>query len=224
MIPEFIPGGEASAINMFIAVAEYGCIGLAGFGAESTLLSTGELSENASMAAVSMRAIMGIEPLLVKYRNSGRIHAVVQEEFEQYRHLRLEKYHLSIVFTRNVDKPFGVGSTINIRAGENAHILKERGRVLIVQTDEREFFLAGAGVMVDFIRRPEPDDEKGFVRLTSRAATQLNFLTVEEGHFDDDGKWVCDYFRNGDESNYGCYVHPGMVVRMRLNVSPWEVV
>ena len=39
---------------------------------------------------------------------------------------------------------------------------------------------------------------------------------MEEGHFEG-GKWVVDYLRNGDESNFSLYAHEGQVVRLRLN-------
>lgn len=52
--------------------------------------------------------------------------------------------------------------------------------------------------------------------LSTRAGDQLNFLSVEEGHFDGD-KWVVDYIRNGDESNFCLYSHEGQAVRIRLN-------
>ncbi len=45
---------------------------------------------------------------------------------------------------------------------------------------------------------------------------QLNFLSVEEGHFEGD-KWIVDFYRNGDESNYELYARKGEVVRIRLN-------
>ena len=51
--------------------------------------------------------------------------------------------------------------------------------------------------------------------MSSRMSKQLNFLSVEEGHFDGD-KWIVDFYRNGDESNYELYARKGEVVRIRL--------
>ena len=59
-------------------------------------------------------------------------------------------------------------------------------------------------------------DSIRLLHLASRQANQLNFLSVEEGHFEGD-KWVVDYLRNGDESNFSLYAHEGQVVRLRLN-------
>ena len=64
--------------------------------------------------------------------------------------------------------------------------------------------------------RPDPMAENSFSVLKSRQNGTLNFLTVEEGHFEGD-TWVCDRYRNGDESNFELYVHRGEIVRIRLN-------
>ena len=91
-----------------------------------------------------------------------------------------------------------------------------RGRGILIQTGDYEFYLAGAGMEVSFIRRPHPSDEKAFVHLSSRQAGQLNYLSVEEGHFDGE-EWITDYERCGDEANFPVYVHGGQAVRIRLN-------
>ena len=46
--------------------------------------------------------------------------------------------------------------------------------------------------------------------------SQLNFLSVEEGHFEN-GEWMCEFIRNGDETNFAQYVLDGQMIRIRLN-------
>ena len=110
----------------------------------------------------------------------------------------------------------GLSSTLNMRDPENRRHLEERGRAILIEAGEFEFFLAGAGVGLDFTRRPDPQDENPYAVLLSRQSTQLNFLSVEEGHFEGD-RWVVDFVRNGDEGNYQLFVHGGQAVRIRLN-------
>jgi hypothetical protein len=86
----------------------------------------------------------------------------------------------------------------------------------LVEAGETEFYLAGAGIGLEFTSRPDPADDNPYPHLCSRQSGQLNFLSVEEGHFED-GRWVTDYIRNGDESNFMLYAHLGQVVRIRLN-------
>lgn len=213
-IPESSTSGEANAINALEAVADFGAIGVCGFGAESALREDGTLTDAARTMSISMKAIRALEPLLIRYRGTGKVHALIQEEFMQYKHLRLERYHVLARFFRG--GMMRAGSQINMRVPENNWHLNERGRGLLVQTGEDEFFLAGAGIALDFIRRPDPTDENPYPHLTSRQATQLNFLSVEEGHFEN-GEWVVDYLRNGDESNFALFSHAGQAVRIRIN-------
>lgn len=215
-IPECSTGGEANAMNCLRAVAEYGAIGICGFGAESALTADDQLTEAAYPMVVSMHTLKNLEPLLLRYRGTGRVHVLIQEEFATRQYLKLDNYHVIANYFRGSGQVRGVGSRINMRTPENRHHLEARGRGILVQVDEHEFYLAGAGLALDFTRRPDPDDTNPYPHIAARQATQLNFLSVEEGHFEN-GEWVIDYLRNGDESNWGLYAHEGQVVRLRLN-------
>ena len=215
-IPETSPTGEAFAMDLIRAAADYGAIGLCGFGAESALTNNGELSEGAYPVMVSMRTIQNLAPLLIRYRGTGRIHCFLQEEFAIKQYLKLPKYHVVANYLRGSSLRHGLGSRINLRDPENEKHLNARGRGILIQTGEDEFFLAGAGLALDFIHRPEVGDPRPYAHLSTRAGDQLNFLSVEEGHFEGD-KWVVDYIRNGDESNFCLYSHEGQAVRIRLN-------
>lgn len=69
-IPETSPTGEAFAMDLIRAAADYGAIGLCGFGAESALTNNGELSEDAYPVMVSMHTIQNLAPLLIRYRGT----------------------------------------------------------------------------------------------------------------------------------------------------------
>ena len=60
---------------------DYGAIGVCGFGAESALDNAGDLTEAAYPVMVSMRILENLAPLLIRYRGTGRIHLLLQEEF-----------------------------------------------------------------------------------------------------------------------------------------------
>lgn len=215
-IPESPIAGEANALNSLLAIADYGAIGICCFGAESALNSEGTLLDGARTMAITMKTIAALAPLIVAYRGTGAVHAFVQEEFSAQQYLKLPRYHVIAQFINKKRNGQSYGSTINMRAEENKWNLEERGRGLLVQTAEDEFYAAGAGIAIDFIRRPDPMDENPYIHLSSRQSGQLNFLSVEEGHFEGD-KWVTDYVRNGDEANFSLYVHGGQAVRIRLN-------
>jgi hypothetical protein len=174
----------------------------------------GNLLPEAIPVAESMHALQALSPLLLKYRNTGRVHAIVQQEFMDRQYIRLDNYHIEAKFINRI--PGLTSSRINTNDPANRDVLEARGRAILIQTDEHEFYLAGCGVRIDFRHRPDPMDENSFSILLSRQNGTLNFLSVEEGHFEGT-TWVCDRYRNGDESNFELYVHRGELVRIRLN-------
>ena len=200
---------------MMEAFADYGCIGMACFGAGHAVDMEGNLLPESREMALSMRTVANLAPLLIKYRGTGRVHALVQQEFMDKQYIPLEGWHIEVKFA-NASGRWGMGSFLNTAAPENADVLSARGRGLLIQTGENEFYLAGCGVKVDFRRRPDPVLEDNYPILASRMNGTLNFLSVEEGHFEGD-RWVCDRVRNGDESNFELFSHRGQAVRIRLN-------
>lgn len=215
-IPESPCMGEANALNAIRAVTDFEAIGVSCFGAESVLDNQGALLKDAESMAITMKTISALAPLLVQYHKTGQIYGIVQEEFAAAKYLKLPDFHVQVKFLNADPAPHGNGSSINLRNEENKWNLKIRGRGILVKTGEYEFYLAGAGIGVEFIKRPHPADEQAYIHLSSRQAGQLNFLSVEEGHFEKD-KWITDYERNGDEANFAVYVHGGGAVRIRLN-------
>lgn len=213
-IPESPLGGTANAMNALLAVADHGAVGVCCFGAEHALDEEGRLLEQYHDMAVTMRTIAGMIPLLIRYRKTGKIHAVAEEEFETSRYIKLEEYHVVAHFMHTETMKLGYTQEPLDEMGKDK--TKIRGRALLIQTGAHEFFVGGAGVAFDFIRRPKVKDENCYSHLSSRQSSQLNFLSVEEGHFEAD-KWVKDMERNGDETNFSQYVLDGQVIRVRLN-------
>ena len=164
--------------------------------------------------ALTMRTLASVTPLLMKYRKTGKIHAIAEDEFETSHYLKLENYHVVAHYLHS--HPMNLGYMQDVSSEEGKKKREIRGRGLLIQTGEHEFFLAGAGIALDFIKRPDPSSENSYRQLTSRYAGQLNFLSVEEGHFEGD-TWVRDRCRNGDETNFSQYVLEGQVIRIRLN-------
>ena len=213
-VPECSPLGVAGAMNMMEAFADFGCVGMCCFGGSGTLDLEGNLLPEARPVAESMHALRAISPLLLKYRGTGRVHAIVQQEFMDRQYLRLESCHVEAKFINQL--PGRTSSRINTHDPANRDVLEARGRAILVQAGDYEFFLAGCGVRVDFRQRPDPSAENSFPMLLSRQHGTLNFLSVEEGHFEGD-TWVCERYRNGDEANFEAYVHRGELIRIRLN-------
>lgn len=214
-IPESCVSGIGAGLNLVLAAADYGAVGICCFGAESAV-ENGKLLSEAEEVAVSMRAISSLAPMLILKRGTGKIHGVTQSEFSSWQHIRTEKYHILARFlNQEKRKRDYFGSRINLYAEENQVHLKRRGRCLIVEGEEGEFFAAGCGVCLDFKKRPDVKEERAYEFLSSGISTQIQFLSIEEGHFEA-GRWVCEYKRNGDEAYGPVYIHDGSVVRIRL--------
>lgn len=219
-IPESPVSGVANAMNLIEAAGKYGATGVFCFGAEFMLNEKEEISGESCDIAISLQTIAAMSPLLISYRESGRIYAITEEEFETERLLEIPPYHVVAHFLNSHEMNLGCTPRREYAEHHDA-----RGRALLVQTGENEFYLGGAGVCLDFIRIPEITNERRMSLMRSRAYSQLNFLSVEEGHFDSikgetcEEQWTCDFRRNGDETNFSQYVMDGELIRIRLNPS-----
>lgn len=203
-IPESSFAGPSAALNVIRAAAQYEAVGVCCFGAESALDETGSLREDVVDTAVSFQMVRNVAPLLLQYHGTGRIHAILQEEFMDQQLILTEGFRIVAHFD------------IRRRIPDTRETLP-RGRGILVQTGEYEFYLTGDNVALDFVARPDPEEEMPRFWLACRQSNQLDFLTVEEGHFDEQNQWVVDFRRNGDETNYETYARKGEVVRIRLN-------
>ncbi len=230
-IPESGLFGQSPAMNALRAVAQYGAIGIAGFGAESVMNDDDSLVDAAKPTAITYRALSMLSRQIIRYRGSDKLFAVVQEEAQAYAHITRGKVHLTVHFTsmpghkdNKTVRASGSGLRIRMRAPENQKLLDERGRMLVVEENEYEYYLSGVGCQVRFLMRPDFNDPNPNAKYKSRSATELCVYSVEEGHFDGYGHWVCEFTLRGDEINNGVFVRPDVVVRVRLNPRAGEQV
>jgi len=89
----------------------------------------------------------------------------------------------------------------------------ERGRGLVIQVSRHEFYLVGAGFQLLLRPRTAPEQALDMSLVSEFGLTRLaNYVLVDEGHFDQDGKFVVDRRRNGDETDHGVWVEPDVGV------------
>lgn len=198
--PLYVPEtgcGMPSAMGAFSAIAENCLTGVHYFGAESTLDMDGGLKEDARPMAENFQCLRAVEPLLIEYR--GRIKAVVQEEFAAEQRLHFTGWDIVArfgEFPRNGDCRH-----------KHEHPTTGRGRALIFQTGANEFVACGVGVSLAFRKCP-PLCEARVPQMDWQQEHYMDYLAVEDGRFDADGKWRCDYIRNGDDTDFGVYLFP----------------
>lgn len=218
--PLFIPESsidESNSLNMFRAIADYNAIGFHIFGIESILDENFLVKSSAKPIVNSFKALSSALPLITKYHATGRIHSVIQEEYMSEQRLDLGRYVGFVKFFQLDPYTHQVDSTAGFLDFRHRDQLREeRGRGLVIQADDREFYVLGGGFRLllyrkDMLRAPlSVFYSSDFIKSRS-----INYLSVEEGFFDTNGDWVVTRKRSGDESDFGVWVHPDVgVVRV----------
>jgi hypothetical protein len=195
--PLFIPESDGrrglnNDTNMFYALGKYHAIGYFSFGIENCILEDGIVNPKFSTLFGSFRAVSAALPLLIKYNGTGRIHSIVQEEQMTEQMLDFEGYKGLV--------SFGYDRTDfhHRRPG----FPQERGRGLVIQAEKDEFYILGAGFTISFRQKDEIVDY-----AEDQLAKNRNYLTVEEGYFDESGSWICSRIRSGDERDSGIWLY-----------------
>jgi len=197
-IPESWPE-VINACNIFNAIGKYNAIGYFAFGLEHILADDGTVNPEFAPYVGSVKALSAALPLITKFRGTGNIHPIVQEEYMiDQQLLDLDGYRGLISFKANC---FG---DIYHR---NKDLFSERGRGLVIQAKKGEFYLLGAGYLLSLRNKEENVDYSQYKRESLE-----NYFLVEEGYFDSCGNWVSVRRRNGDESDAGLWVSPDVGV------------
>jgi hypothetical protein len=194
----FVPESDCrrflnNAMNMFAAIGDYGATGYFSFGIEHVVLESGEVDPKFADLVGSFRCAAAVLPLLVKYRKSGRVHAVMEEELLPSQYLELGEYAGSV--------DFEYGRT-DFRHRVPSIPQDERGRGLIIQTGPREFYLCGGHFRLTLRKRHTEVDLSEL-----RDEHTMNFILVDEGYFTEDGEFQIVRRRTGDESDEGIWVY-----------------
>ncbi len=216
-VPESAVAGS-NAWNLFRAVADYNAIGYHYFAIEYVVGEDGEVHPDYRMTADSMRCVSAAIPLLIQYQGTGRIHAVVQEDRLGMQLLDLDGYWGLALFG---DGPRPYNYKDWRHPTPLRHLFQpseDRGRGLVIQTGPHEFYLVGANFRLVLRPKREPRHMQPSTAMNDFLLTRLiHYVSVEEGHFDDQGAFVVDRRRNGDEVNHGLWVEPDIgVLRAQL--------
>ena len=227
--PLYVPESGISAVNtahMMYAAAELGAIGYHIFGVESCLDRQGNLRSEAEAVSRSFRILNSLAPLIIQYRGTDRLHAIWQNTGETGMLLELEDWKCYVSFVGLKAYNWGdVGADfrhpeIAENFGRNVmDYQSEKGRGILVQTAPDEFYAAGNGCHL-FFNEYEPLDGSLPVNLLNLTLqiTTTDYMQVTEGHFDDEGRYVVDRVRSGDESWRGLWLAADCgVVRFTLN-------
>ena len=222
-IPESGPNESASRY-LFEAVGRYGAIGYFLFGAEGILLQSGELDPVFSHIVGSLRSLSAIAPVWHKYRGNVLTGVVNQMEYMAVQRIDFTDYIALISFIAEQPEAGGTDSDWNWQDHrhreyrQNIREEKRRGRGLIIQVEKQKFLALGDAYRVVFVPRCLLGENlPSIVSSEYLLCRSAEYLSVEEGYFDNDGIFQCTKKRNGDESDFGIWVQPDIgVVKVRL--------
>ena len=203
--PLFTPESDGSP-NMLRGIADYNAIGFFAW-IRPVIAEDGSIDPISKEASDIIRCVAAVIPLLLKYQGTGQVHAVIEEEDMTSQRFDFDGYLGRVTFGRIIN-PFGrrreqIGST--------------RGWGLVIQASRNEFYLVGANYRL--FLRPKLPPEKMLASTLSRAyrsGPKDRYLTVEEGHFAQNGKFQVECRHNGGELDQGVWVDAdaGVVVRV----------
>jgi hypothetical protein len=205
--PLFVPESGRSgpnAWNMFYALGRYDAIGYHAFGIDSIFEPDGvTLREQSRPVVESFRCAAAAIPLLLEHQGTGRVHAVVQEENQAEQYLDLGNYIGVARFASAEQGMYGR----DYHHGRATADTAGRGRGLVIQAGEDEFYVVGADFRL-LLKKKTPPHMNMDARFTNEflQVRVNNYVLVDEGLFDDKGNWVTVRRRSGDESDYGIWV------------------
>ena len=214
--PLFVPESSPANMNagqMFYAVAEKGAIGYHIFGCESCLEDDGETLRPLAVPMMhTMKMLTAATPLIFQYQGTEDIHSLVQMVGEREQVLEKLKggWRAAVTYAVSGDgwpsMDFRHWDAIREEGKGVDDTQVEKGRAMIFQVNDNEFYVIGHKARITF-NQYEPDD--GSIPATYASPilqpTNVNYIEVTEGHFDENGQYVVDVVRSGDEVRHGIW-------------------
>jgi hypothetical protein len=223
--PLFFPETPPTT-HLFSAIANYNLIGYSWMGGlENVVGPDGSVNPLMQEPVDTVKCIVSAIPLLLKYQGTGKIHAIIQEEYMPSQWLNLDGYIGRVQF--GVGRVPFVNKDWRHKKGEgmpkeqaDTDVKPEykRGRGLLIQASKDEFYLVGTGWRL--FLRPKYAPAKNRPLLTFHddfTFTPGRHLTIEEGHFDQNGEFAAVRQRNKDPMSQGAWVEADIgVLRIRM--------
>jgi len=219
--PLYVPESGARGVNlkqMFYALAEKKGIGYHYFGIESVLSPAGTLTASGELGMHNFTMLKNIAPILFEYQDKNAVRSAVQEEFEDAVVIDdLEEDRiLKISFGRN--DGLWEGSDFRHRRIKPEDKDQGGGRALIFRESEKVYYFVGESARVTFEDlSPLDGSVSAYLWNLTMAQSNAEYVSLTEGHFDEDGVYTVDRVRSGDEARHGIWLSWDVgVVRVEL--------
>ena len=188
--PLMIVEAPGKLFGMFHDIADWNAIG---YFVHFDQNADGTVPPGQTRGIELIKCVASAIPLLLKYQGTGKIQAVEEEEGMEHHGLRGMQMdfdgYMGLI-------EFGDGD------GKQRH---DRGAGLVIQANRNEFYLVGCNFRI-LLRRKPPTVALLAGNDLSHISFGNYFMEVDEGHFDQDGKYVTDRRRNGDSVRGGIWI------------------
>jgi hypothetical protein len=213
--PLFFPETPPTT-NLFRAIADYNLVGYSWMGGFDHIMGdNGAIRPEMQDVVNTVHCIVSAIPLILKYQGTDKIHAIVQEEYMPTQYVDLDGYLGQVQFGQGRMSSFKTdwrhvkdGGMPKEQADVDIKPEYKRGRGLLFQTSKNEFYLAGIGWRL--FLRPKVAPEKRiplyYYDDIQRSVGRARQISVDEGHFDQNGKFVVDRQRNKTPLTFGAWV------------------
>jgi hypothetical protein len=206
--PLFVPESFGD-LNMIRAIADYDAIGYFIQNIRRNNVYGNSMAIPERLFKINLiRCVSTVIPLILKYRGTGKIQAVIQPEKENVQRLDFDGYMGIVEF--GDWRP----SYVARNPPDNSP-----GAGLVIQVSRNEFYFAGNNCRLHINAKP-PFDKVEAPKATTRWPYGIGVgytISLEEGHFGPNDEFVADRRRNGDETYHGAWVEPDIgVLRVKM--------
>lgn len=214
--PFFVPESGPTNINatmMFEAIGKHAAIGYHIFGVENCLDEQGELLDSAKGIMHSFTMLENAKSLIEKYRGTDRIYTLTQHVGQDASKLEIGDWVCRVSYA-GAGSDFTGWVAMDYRHSKDLvninyvpkSIEEETARGLLFCVDENEYYLVGHKVRLYWQKMDRTDGSVPInMFLFQHQSHNMELLKIEEGHFDEDGTYVVDRLRSGDEGRHGIW-------------------
>ena len=206
-IPESGPS-VMNALNVMTMIAEKELTGIHSFGIDSCVDDSGALRPSCKEWAHTVKILTAMKPLLEKYIGTGKVYAVAQYEGCSTINYDFGDYLGRVACFNPNGNAFAENPGFMDTFHSNPEDYKVRGKGLIIDAGDGVFYIAGEGFRLTFTRKDDIDLMSSGVRAsTFHNGRHGEYLSVQEGWFDENGEFVANRSRCGDETDFGIWAH-----------------
>jgi beta-galactosidase GanA len=190
--PLFIPearGGPSGAAKALFTIGHYESLGFSPFSIES-----GENPEEDDLGS-AYNIIDQLSPVLTTHHGQGKIDGVLVDKQKPETKITLGQYEFTFRHSHTLGWEKEAGDKFWIP-----------GAAIIIQTNDKEFYVAGSGIVITFSNIDDPTLNTGI-------------LKTEEGRFENN-QWTVIRHLNGDQTHQGRHIR---IFRGNFSIQRFEL-